>query len=290
MENNSAGADAGKRRSGQNGEMASFGRKIKEWQVYLLLSLACVVAVTVQFRVLKGSALLKLWDSRVLGYLGASAVKSLRDPDGVPAFFRSNSELIRENAQLRQSLEQTRILLQQSYQRLAVVDRFARLHNFISPFRESGVYSQVVCMGLYYCDQAMTITGGWLNGYRVDDPVIGEGGLVGRIVRCGPAFSEVQLVTNAGFAAAGYLRTPGTQGIVKGSGKPVLHFDYVRSYEDIQPGNAVYTSGKDGVFPPNYPVGAVLEVSKGPSGFLHIVVAPFTDFQQVQHVFVILKR
>ena len=270
--------------------MVSLRKRLSWWQVYTLLSFLCMIMITVQFRAFQGSFILKFWDSRIVSYLGAAAVSSLRGDEGFPSFFRSHSDLIRENAALKRELDQSRLQLHQTLQRLAKAEQLAPLHDFLQPFRPGGHYVQVTGQSMSWYDQVVILSCGSEDGFHVNDTVIGVGGLAGRLVHCSPHYSELQTVTNVGFAAAVRFRDSSAQGIIKGTGKHFLTCDYVHAAEIVQPGDIVFTSGKEGLYPPNYPIGSVSAVSKGPLGFLNITVVPFVDLPHLQCVFVISRR
>lgn len=100
-------------------------------------------------------------------------------------------------------------------------------------------------------------------GLQEDQGVIAPEGVVGRIWSVGPTQAKV-LPADAPSAALSvmFARSRAT-GILMGLGRGRAEVRYVSSQEVVQPGEALYTSGLDRVFPRGLLVGWVTEVAQG---------------------------
>ena len=82
-----------------------------------------------------------------------------------------------------------------------------------------------------------------------------------------------------------------TRGLLEGTGQNTLKLKYVVKNDDIEIGDKLATSGKDGIFPKGIPVGIVITVNKNKSGiFADIEVMPFNNFKQLDEVLIVKKQ
>lgn len=140
----------------------------------------------------------------------------------------------------------------------------------------------------------VVIDRGALNGIVVASPVIDETGVLGQVTRVYPLSSEVTLLTDKD-AAIPVLNTRtqarsaafGSTAVVNG-GSGGLEMRFMAGNADVQVGDALTTSGVDGVYPPGLPVAKVASVDrKIDSGFARIVLSPATRPDGVRHVMVL---
>ena len=96
-----------------------------------------------------------------------------------------------------------------------------------------------------------------------DQGVIAPEGVVGRIWSVSATQSEV-LPADAPNASIGVmLARSRAAGVLQGTGSNRGEIRYINNQEVVQPGEAVYTSGLDRVFPRGLLVGYVTEVKPG---------------------------
>ena len=101
------------------------------------------------------------------------------------------------------------------------------------------------------------------EGFARDQGVIAPEGVVGRLWSVGATQSEV-LPADAPNASIGVMlaRSRAT-GVLQGAGSNRGEIRYLNNQEVVQPGEAVYTSGLDRVFPRGLLVGYVTDVKQG---------------------------
>jgi rod shape-determining protein MreC len=111
---------------------------------------------------------------------------------------------------------------------------------------------------------------GSADGVHVEDPVIGDGGLVGKVSTVAPTVSVVTLITDHSMAVAAQVQDPGgdTGVLVPAVGNPnqLLLQDLPRS-AGVQVGQQVVTTGfrysqLQSLYPPGIPIGQVSGASQ----------------------------
>jgi rod shape-determining protein MreC len=118
---------------------------------------------------------------------------------------------------------------------------------------------------------------------ELNQPVISDAGLVGRVVEVVPGYAKVQLITDRAAAVGAMVRRTRRQGVVR-SGTEGLELDFVPLQADVAAGDRVVTSGTDGIYPRGIPVGTVTSVATGDELFHVIAVEPAVDFGVLDRV------
>lgn len=138
-------------------------------------------------------------------------------------------------------------------------------------------------------EYSVVIDKGADEGLQVDMPVIGPGGLFGRIVRVSASSSSVLLIIDPESAVSVRLASTGETGVLVGRREHDLRLDLVDANTTVRPGEPVETSGLGGVFPAGIPVG-VVSLATAPEGSLlkEVLVRPNVDFSTFPLVAVVL--
>ena len=133
---------------------------------------------------------------------------------------------------------------------------------------------------------------GATDGVVVSSPVINEAGVLGQVTRVYPLSAEVTLLTDREAAipvlnARSQARSAAFGGGTGPAGAG-LELRFMAGNADVQVGDALITSGVDGVYPPGMNVAKVISVDrKVDSGFARIVLAPAALPDGVRHVLVL---
>ncbi|MCA9600758.1 MAG: rod shape-determining protein MreC [Polyangiales bacterium] len=122
-------------------------------------------------------------------------------------------------------------------------------------------------------------------------PVIGPGGLVGKIVRVEGRYSDVRLVTDPRSNIDVRVRRTGARGMLKGtlaSGRYLCRIEYLDRNDDVKVGDEVYTSGFGKDFPASILVGRVSKVLRRDFGlYQEVEVLPSVKFDRLEEVLVL---
>ncbi len=203
---------------------------------------------------------------------GASkALKPVRDVAGwFSDTFRAKSQrdqLVRENQKLRQELasaQGAKILNNQLTKQVG-------LDNSIGVSRYQPVAGHVISRDPTLWYASVEVDKGSADGVHVDDPVIGDGALVGRVSNVAATVSFVTLITDHSSAVTAQVQDQnGDTGVlVPAVGNPnALLLQYVINRRaPIQTGQQVVTAGfrsgsLDSLFPPGIPIGQVTNFSQ----------------------------
>jgi rod shape-determining protein MreC len=134
---------------------------------------------------------------------------------------------------------------------------------------------------------------GLAQGVVAGAPVLGEAGVLGQVTRLYPLTAEVTLLVDKDGAipvlntrtrqrsvAFGGLQLPGGGG--------ALELRFLPANADVRVGDALVTSGLDGVYPPGLPVARVAEVQRrAEAGFARILLEPAARAEGVRHVLLV---
>lgn len=264
-------------------------QNLKSYQVFAALLLFNLVILAIQFESTSGESVGKRWLFSVASPAG-NAVSTAIQSTGDYFYTLSSAGKIRdENVFLRKEIERLRFERVAMSQQLSRSARLERMINYLSAFPMEGNVTEITSRSFQVWDQSVTIRGGQRDGFSRDLPVLDPTGVVGRIRQCGPFYSLVSLITNGDFALSGIIPGKNIRGIVRGTNGPILKLDYVTLSSKVSPGDRIVTSGDDGIFPPDFPVGIVVDSHPAGTVFQEISVRPMADLGKIRHVFVLRR-
>lgn len=209
--------------------------------------------------------------------------KSVRDDlEAEIQALRDELILYRTAAQENQSLRET----------LAFVDgpRF--------PEDFTAVTTRVIAQPPTPYDQQLLVAAGSKDGVRIEDPVVTNDGLVGRVTKVSPDASQVTLLTDQSIAVSAVDLTTQARGVVEPSPSSGggLVLDRVDKAEQVEAGDTVVTSGwQEGdlasLYPRGIPIGLVTAVGQQDIDlFKRIQVEPFVDFDSLSEVVILTRK
>jgi len=137
------------------------------------------------------------------------------------------------------------------------------------------------------------INRGSLDGVKLNMPVVTDGGLVGRVTAVSPLTAQVDLITRdkSGVGAVvGEVSGSNVLGVVMGTSKrDLVEMRYVAGSTDVQPGQIVYTTGQDGIYPAGLKIGEIVQVISGTATTPHqILIRPSAGLGSMQEVGLLL--
>ena len=213
--------------------------------------------------------------------------------DGIDGFFEKYLWLLRvqeDNEQLKSRvarLEQEVTNYHEAYLENLRLRRFLDFQNTIQTETFS---AQVVLHDLTGMFQTLMVDRGFQGGLEPDMPVINDEGVVGRIMDVSDHFSRILLLTDPESSVDAVIQRNRVRGILSGKDSGGCILKYVRSNLDIQQGDLVITSGKDGIFPKGLRLGTVQGIFKDPVDlFQRVEVKPMVHVNALEEL-LILKR
>jgi rod shape-determining protein MreC len=111
--------------------------------------------------------------------------------------------------------------------------------------------------------RGLIVTAGKLDGVREGMAAMTGDGLIGRVVEAGDWSSRVILITDLNSRIPVTVASTGDRAILAGDNSAMPKLLYLPQDSLLATGAEVLTSGHGGVFPPNLPIGKVLEKSAG---------------------------
>ncbi len=140
--------------------------------------------------------------------------------------------------------------------------------------------------------QLLTIDRGSAHGVAPMMPVVTADGVVGRVHSVFRGTSDVLLLVDRNSSVAARVERSRARANVRGLSLPDLcRLDYVLRSEDVIEGDALVTSGTDGIFPRGLRVGRVTHVKRGTYGLYQTGdVIPAVNVTRLEEVLVITSR
>jgi len=137
----------------------------------------------------------------------------------------------------------------------------------------------------------VVIDKGQIHGVAAGSPVIDEAGVLGQVTRVYGSVSEVTLVSDRDQAIPVLNTRTGVRGVAFGDSAALsggLELRFMPANADIQAGDALSTSGVDGVYPPGLPVARVDKVERRvDSAFARVSLVPVARVAGTAHVMVL---
>ncbi|MBE7047796.1 MAG: rod shape-determining protein MreC [Ruminococcaceae bacterium] len=137
-----------------------------------------------------------------------------------------------------------------------------------------------------------TIDKGSHAGLAIDDAVISDRGLVGRITEVGPNWSKVLTIIDADSSVGALVNRTQSFAIVDGDLTLGDHgqcqLNHIAAGNSLVPGDTIVTSGLGGIYPEGILIGTVLEVKSDSLGYSqYAVVDTAVDFERIREVMVV---
>ncbi len=199
--------------------------------------------------------------------------------------WKGREEMAAENQALRQRVVEMEL----------EVMRLSELETEVDRLAEALDYSRASGRSLRVADVVYADHSSWFRtlllytGDRpatLNQPVISDDGLVGRVVEVVPQYAKVQLITDRAAAVGAMIRRTRRQGVVR-SGPRGLELAFLPQQADVRVGDRVVTSGIDGIYPRGLPVGIVTSVERGQELFYNISLEPAVDFGVLDHLYLV---
>jgi rod shape-determining protein MreC len=195
----------------------------------------------------------------------------------------------RENLELRQQLEQVTAERDQARERAAEYERLRSTLGLPSLPQYHRIPANVISRDPSLWFRRLIIDRGTLDGVKLNMPVVTATGIVGRIVQVGPNFAQVQLITDRHAGVGAILQQSREPGEVRGLDNARCELKNIPASVSVQIGEAIVTTGWDGIYPKGLMVGTVERIESDPNTPWHkIIVNPSAQIDRVEAVYVIL--
>ena len=193
-----------------------------------------------------------------------------------------------DNLSLQQQIRELQVTLQRERALVAEVGNLRQLLELRDRSQMPTRAAEVIGTSPAADFRSVTIDRGSNDGIQRDMAVVSPAGAVGRVVMISPHAAKVQLLIDRNAAVAVMVGAGRAQALATGRGESLLYLEYLSGSASIEPGDAVVTSGIDGIYPEGFVVGRVEHVERSGGLFGSVRVRPAVDFSALEHVLVVL--
>ena len=193
-----------------------------------------------------------------------------------------------ENRRLREEVGRLKIENTFLKNEVSRADRAQALQVFQAHTPSKMLAATIIAMGAGSNSKVVFVDRGSLSGVMRGMAVVTPDGIVGKVISAYPSASEVMLVTDPDFAAGVISQKSQSHGTLKGDGTPTCKVDYIPLEDKLEPGEMLFTSGDDRIFPRGFPVGVVKAVRPG-QPFKEVLVQPAGIQHGLEDVLIIVS-
>ncbi len=196
-----------------------------------------------------------------------------------------------ENRALREEITRLQQELTRYREALIASERLKRLLKLKKQVSGPLLAANVIGVDLAPWAATVTVDLGKKEGVEPGMVALAGSGVAGHIIDSSFMFSKILLLSDTKSAVAALIQRNRVRGILKGSGDWMCSLDYVEKGVDVQVGDAIITSGTDGIFPKGLLLGNVVKVAPGtPSDlFQEIQVKPAADLKRLEEVVILME-
>jgi rod shape-determining protein MreC len=262
--------------------------RMTPWLVIALL-LGNFLLMAFDARVSTGQSYLRVWTQTVADFVQSPITTVTSGISNYFASFANMRSAESENSILQTRVQELEVELKSREDLVAENERLRKLLELKDESKSKVLTARIIGRDPSIWFDSSILNRGSLDGVKLNMPVITNGGIVGRVTAVGPLTSQVDLITHdkSGVGAVvGEISPSNALGVVVGSSKrDTLEMRYVSGSIDVQVGQAVYTTGQDGIYPPGLKVGTIIQVEPGSASQPHkIIIEPSSGLGSMQEV------
>jgi rod shape-determining protein MreC len=252
--------------------------------------LAQVLLLAFQIKRENNVRLIRYWAVELMTPLERAGTWTFSHVGGVWSGYVGLRNTRAENERLRSEVDKLRLRNYELESRSAEAQRLETLLNFHDSHPEAPMLAaQVIGASADPTSHTLFINRGERDRLRRNMGVITPDGVVGKIVEVFPSTAQVLLINDKDSGVGALFAASRTHGVVKGSGDPEPHMEYVINEEKLQLGDVIVTSGEDRIFPKDLLIGIVGSVKPG-NPFQTISVQPAARLDRLEDVIVLLSQ
>src|SRR5580704_3692291 len=252
--------------------------------------LAQVLLLAFQIRRENNVRLIRYWAVELMTPLERAGTWTFSHVGGVWTGYVGLRNTRADNERLHNEVNTLRLRNRELESQSAEAQRLVTLLNFHDAHPEAPMLAaQVIGASADPTSHTLFINRGERDRVRRNMGVITPDGVVGKIVEVFPSTAQVLLINDKDSGVGALFASSRTHGVVKGSGDPQPHMDYVINEEKLQFGDAIVTSGEDRIFPKDLLIGTV-DAAKPGNPFQVISVRPAARLDRLEDVIVLLSQ
>ena len=251
--------------------------------------LAQVLLLAFQIKRENNVRLIRYWAVQLMTPLESAGTWTFSHAGGLWSGYVGLRNSRAENEHLRSEVDKLRLRNSELESRSAEAQRLETLLNFHESHPEAPMLAaQVIGASADPTSHTLFINRGEHDHLRRNMGVITPDGVVGKIVEVFPSTAQVLLINDKDSGVGALFAVSRTHGVVRGSGDPEPHMEYVINEEKLQAGDVIVTSGEDRIFPKDLVIGTVGSARLG-NPFQTISVQPAARLDRLEDVIVLLS-
>ncbi len=270
--------------------MVAIPSKHRSLTLLAAVLLAQMLMLAVQIKVDSRGRLIRVWAISAAYPFERSGAWGFGKVSGVWNHYFALRNTVQENEALRIENDALKLTISQLQTRAAEADRLAGILGFRQTHAQVPmVGARVIAASAGTASRTIEVDRGERDGIRRNMAVITPDGAVGKVIEVYGDTAQVLLLTDKEGGAGAMLVDSRTQGVVGGTGEPMIQMKYVANEDTVNVGEKIVTSGMDKIFPRDIPVGTVIE-SKAGNTFKQIRVEPAANLDRLEAVIVLLSQ
>lgn len=195
-----------------------------------------------------------------------------------------------ENIKLRQKLVETSLMMSMYEEASRENLRLRSVLGFEPPTGYRLLPAEVISIAGDYLPTSAVINRGSDDSIFIDQPLINQKGLIGRIASVSKDFATVQLLTDPSNRVAARLAESREMGIIKYTVSKGMILDNFPAQGNIQVNDIILSSGLGGVYPAGLKVGRVKAVDRPEhEPFCEVIVEPAVNFHSIEELFLLME-
>src|SRR6478672_589375 len=267
--------------------------KLTPWLVLILLLGNFILMAFDAREITSGQRVIRTWTQTVADFVQSPVTTMTSSVSGYVGSIANLRNAQDENSQLKQRVEELELELKSKEGLTSENERLKALLDLKEQSKYKVLTARIIGRDPSVWFDSSIINRGSFDGVKLNMPVVANGGLVGRITAVSPLTSQVDLITRdkSGLGAViGEIGSSTALGVVTGTSKrDLLEMKYVSGSTDVQVGQAVFTTGQDGIYPPGIKVGDIVQIISGSATTPHqIFIQPAAKLGSIQEVGVLL--
>ncbi|HUV30996.1 MAG TPA: rod shape-determining protein MreC [Acidobacteriota bacterium] len=235
------------------------------------------------------SALLTFGSQRFNGYVSQTALVVFYQPFAkIKRSVEELSAVNAENHRLRQSLVEASLRLSELEEMKLENIRLRSVLGFEPPPGYKLLPARVLSVSGERMPVSAVINRGYHDSVFVDQTLINQEGLIGRIVAVMPDNATVQLLTDPANRTAVRVTSSREMGIVKYVASEGMILDNFPIQGQISEGELVISSGLGGIYPAGLVVGTVASIRRPEDEpFCKVRLTPAANFSSLEELFIL---
>jgi rod shape-determining protein MreC len=268
--------------------MENFFNRYRNPTVLLLVIFAQLLLLAFQVKNDQDVRIIRVWTvsavtpfARVVEWMRGGSIGFVRD-------YILLHDTHEENRRLQAEVDRLKLENNFLKNELNTADRAKALSVFQTHTPSKTLAANVIGTGAGSNSKVVFVDRGSAAGVQKGMAVVTPDGIVGKVIAAYPTASEVLLITDPDFAAGVVSQKTLVHGTLKGQGTPMCKVDYVAPEEKLAPGDWLYTSGDDRIFPRGLPVGVVKVVRPG-QPFQEVYAEPMGMQRGLEDVLILIE-